>query len=168
MRTTVLKLVVLAVSCTILFARGDANGSCFPHGFQGAATPSVNLVPDRLHFGNQVVGRRSKSKRITVSNTGGRSLYISSVTRDGDNWSDFSVVNDTCTGATIAPNRACIIDVTVNPSDTEERNARLKLVDNAPDSPQSLGLKANGINSDDVPPFVSRYEVDERRNERRA
>ena len=128
MRTTILMIIVLAVSGVILLARGDANGLRTQCSFQGTATPSVNLIPDKLDFGNQVIGRRRKSERITVSNTGGKSLYISSVTGDGDNWSDFSVVNDTCTGATIAPNRACIIDVTVSPSDTDERNVSLKLV----------------------------------------
>ena len=156
MRTTTLIIIVLAVSGVIKLARVDANEFRFPPGFQYAATPYVSLDPDHLDFGDQVIGRRSKAKRITVTNAGGKSLYISSVTGDGDNWSDFSVVNDTCTGATIAPNRACIIDVTVNPSDTDQRNASLKLEDNAPDSPQALSLTGNGINSDDIPPFVSR------------
>jgi hypothetical protein len=156
MRTTVLILIVLAVSGVAFLAHGGANGFRLPPGFQYAATPSVSLVPDHLNFGDQVVGRRSKAKRITVTNAGGKSLNIRSVTCDGDNWSDFTVVNDTCTGATIAPNRACIIDVSVNPSDTDDRNASLKLEDNAPDSPQALSLTGNGINSDDLPPFLSR------------
>jgi hypothetical protein len=156
MRTAVLMIIVLAVSDFVLLARGGANGFRPLPGFQDVAPPSVSLLPDHLDFGDQVVGRRSKAKRITVTNAGGKSLYISSVTGDGDNWSDFSVINDTCTGATIVPNRACIIDVTVTPSDTNERNASLKLVDNAPDSPQALSLTVNGINSDDIPPFVSR------------
>jgi hypothetical protein len=156
MQTSVLMIIVLAVSGAIFLARGDANGFRPPPGLQYAATPAVSLDPDRLDFGDQVVGRRSKAKRITVTNAGGKPLYISSVTGDGDNWSDFSVINDTCTGTTIAPNRACIIDVTVNPSDTDERNASLKLEDNAPDNPQSFSLTGNGINSDDIPPFVSR------------
>jgi hypothetical protein len=156
MRPTVLLKIALAVSGVFFLAHGDANGFRPPLGFQYAATPSVSFDPDHLDFGDQVIGRRSKAKRITVTNAGGKSLYISSVTGDGDNWSDFSVVNDTCTGATIAPNRACIFDVTINPSDTDERNARVKVEDNAPDSPQALSLTGNGINSDDLPPFVSR------------
>ena len=156
MRTTVLMIIVLAVSGVIFLARRDANGLRPPLGFQVAATPYVSLVPDHLDFGDQVVGRGSKAKRITVTNVGGKALNIRSVTGDGDNWSDFSVVKDTCTGATIAPSRACIIDVTVTPSGTDQRNASLKLEDNAPDSPQALSLAGNGINSEDVPPFVSR------------
>lgn len=116
------------------------------------AAPALSLAPASLDFGDQVVGSVSKAKRITVTNPGGKPLYVDSVTSGGDNSSDFSVVNDTCTGATVPPNRACIIDVTFTPSDTDERNARLKLTDNALDSPQRVSLTGNGINSVDVPP----------------
>lgn len=115
--------------------------------------PSVTLNPDNLLFADQVVRRTSAAKRITVRNTGGQSLYIDSVTITGDNPNSFAIANDTCTGATVEANKACIVDVTFTPSGTGERNARVKLSDNAPDSPQRLRLKGNGINANDVAPF---------------
>jgi hypothetical protein len=115
--------------------------------------PFVSLVPDNLDFGNQVVRRTSTAKRITVKNTGGKPLYFDSVDLGGDNPNSFAILRDTCTGATIDPDKACILDVTFTPSGTGGRNARLKLNDNALDSPQRLRLKGNGINSNDVPPF---------------
>ena len=115
--------------------------------------PSVTLSPDSLGFGDQVARRTSAAKRITVRNTGGQSLYIDSVIISGDNPNSFAITNDTCTGATVDANKACILDVTFTPSRTGERNARVKLSDNAPDSPQRLRLKGNGINSNDVAPF---------------
>ena len=117
------------------------------------APPFVSLMPDNLDFGSQVVRRTSAAKRITVKNAGGQPLHIDSVDLGGDNPTAFAVLKDTCTGATLDPNRACIVDVTFNPSKTGGRNARLKLNDNALDSPQRLRLKGNGINSNDVPPF---------------
>lgn len=116
-------------------------------------SPSVTLNPDNLDFGDQVVRRTSSARRITVKNTGGQSLYIDSVAISGDNPNSFTLANDTCTGATIDANKACILDVTFTPSGTGGRNARVKLSDNAPDSPQRLRLKGNGINSNDVAPF---------------
>jgi HYDIN/CFA65/VesB-like, Ig-like domain len=115
--------------------------------------PFVSLVPDNLDFGNQVVRRTSAAKRITVKNTGGKQLYFDSVDLGGDNPNSFAILKDTCTGATVDPDKACILDVTFTPSGTGGRNARLKLNDNALDSPQRLRLKGNGINSNDVPPF---------------
>jgi hypothetical protein len=121
-----------------------------------AAPQAVSLDPYNLDFGDQVVGRRSKAKRITVTNTGLKPLYIRSVTGEGDNWSDYTLATDTCTGATVDPNKACIIDVTFAPSSTGERSASLKLSDDAYDSPQTVSLKGNGINSVDAPPFEAR------------
>jgi hypothetical protein len=120
---------------------------------QPASPPFVSPNPDNLDFGNQVVRRTSAAKRITINNTGGKSLYIDSVTLGGDNPTAFAILKDTCTGATVAPNKACILDITFTPSKTGGRNARLRLNDNALDSPQRLTLKGNGINSNDVPPF---------------
>jgi len=115
--------------------------------------PFVSPDPGNLDFGNQVVRSTSAAKRITLMNSGGKSLYIDSVTLGGDNSASFNILKDTCTGATVGPNKACILDVTFTPRQTGERNARLRINDNALDSPQRLRLKGTGINSNDVAPF---------------
>ena len=115
--------------------------------------PIASLLPDNLNFGDQVVRRTSTAKRITVKNTGGKTLHIDSVSLGGDNPTAFAILKDTCTGAALEPDRACIVDVTFTPLKTGGRNARLKLSNDALDSPQRLKLKGNGINSNDVPPF---------------
>lgn len=142
-------VIALTVESRIAFALVEGNQDPAPI----QAPPSVTLNPDNLDFGNQVARRTSAAKRITVRNTGGQSLYIDSVIISGDNPNSFAITNDTCTGATVDANKACVVDVTFTPSGTGERNARVKLSDNAPDSPQRLRLKGNGINSNDVPPF---------------
>ncbi|MCM3870385.1 MAG: choice-of-anchor D domain-containing protein [Pyrinomonadaceae bacterium] len=118
-----------------------------------ASPPYVSLAPDNLDFGDQVVGWRSVAKRITLKNTGGSALNIDSVELGGDNPTAFAISRDTCTGATVEADKACIVDVTFTPARTGGRNARLKINDNALDSPQRLRLKGNGINSSAVPPF---------------
>jgi hypothetical protein len=156
-RTSVLISILLAVSGIIALPGDPRIGFGLTHGNQDPAPPpsppSVSLIPDKLDFGNQVVRRTSAAKRITVKNTGGQPLYFDSVDLGGDNPTAFAILTDTCTGATVDPNRACIVDITFTPSVTGGRNARLRLNDNAPDSPQRLRLKGNGINSNDVPPF---------------
>lgn len=158
-RTSVLISILLAVSGMIVLPGQTQIGFGLTPGNQDPiptpppSPPSVSLIPDNIDFGKQVVGRTSAAKTITVKNTGGKPLYIDSVTLGGDNPGSFAIARDTCTGATVSPNRACIVDVTFTPSRTGGRNARLKLMDNALDSPQRLKLKGNGINSNDVPPF---------------
>ncbi len=154
---SVLISMLLAVSGIIALPGDPRTGFGLTRGNQDPASPpsppSVSLAPDNLNFGNQVVRRTSAAQRVTVKNTGGESLYFDSVDLGGDNATAFAILKDTCTGATVDPDRACILDVTFTPLVTGGRNARLKLNNNALDSPQRLGLKGNGINSNDVAPF---------------
>jgi hypothetical protein len=114
--------------------------------------PGVKLEPGTIDFGDQVANRRSKPQRIVVTNTGGKKLYINSVVLDGDNKQDFALAGDTCTGATIASGKSCVIDVTFTPYKVEKRKATIVLTDNAPDRQQNVILTGNGINSVSVPP----------------
>lgn len=123
-----------------------------PKDEQPSTPPSVKLEPGAVDFGDQVAKRQSKPQRIVVTNTGGKQLYINSVVLDGDNKRDFALAGDTCTGATIASGKSCVIDVTFTPYAIERRKAVIVLTDNAPDNRQNITLIGNGINSIDVPP----------------
>jgi hypothetical protein len=157
MRRSASIVILLAVSAMIAVPGKSRLAVGHTHAAQDPAQPAspsyVSLTPENLDFGNQVVRRISAAKRITLKNPGGGLLYIDSVELGGDNPTAFAILNDTCTGAKVEPDRACIIDVTFTPLRTGGRNARLKINDNALDSPQRLKLKGNGINSNDVAPF---------------
>jgi hypothetical protein len=115
--------------------------------------PDVQLDPETLHFGKQVVKKPSAAKTITVTNVGGDTLYINSATISGDNWKDFTLLKDGCSGKKVAAQQSCLITVRFTPNKIEERTSMLVLADNAPDSPQNVPLKGVGINSIDVAPF---------------
>lgn len=117
-----------------------------------AAPPSASINPVSLDFGDQVAKRSSRAQRVTVTNTGGKSLYINSAVIDGDNKADFVIAHDTCTSSKVKAGKSCLIDVVFTPSVNERRRAVLVLTDNAIDSPQRVALAGNGINSADVPP----------------
>lgn len=114
--------------------------------------PAAKVEPGSIDFGDQVVKKPSKSQRITVTNTGGKKLYINSVAISGDERQDFGLVQDTCTGASIDPGKSCIVDVGFTPSATERRNSAIILTDNAGNSPQNVPLTGKGINSSAVRP----------------
>jgi hypothetical protein len=114
--------------------------------------PSATVNPSSIDFKDQVAKKTSKPQRVTITNTGGKGLYINSAVMDGDNKEDFSVTRDTCTGATIGVNKSCVIDIALTPAATERRIAMLIITDNAVDSPQKVKLIGNGINSSAVPP----------------
>lgn len=123
-----------------------------PKNDQPSTPPTVKLEPGAVDFGDQVTKRQSKPQRIVVTNTGGKGLYINSVVIGGDHKQDFALMGDTCTGATIASGKSCVIDITFTPSINEKRKAVIAFTDNAPDSHQNVSLTGNGINSADVPP----------------
>ena len=114
--------------------------------------PSVTLSPSSIDFKDQVVGKASRPQRITLTNTGGKPLYVNSVTIVDGESSDFALSGDRCTGSTIGPGKSCVIDVSFNPSATGSRKSTLTITDNAVDSPQRVPLYGSGINSAAVPP----------------
>jgi hypothetical protein len=122
---------------------------------QPETPPAVNVTPASLDFDDQVVKRASKPKRLTVTNVGGKPLYINSVVLGGDNQQDFTLSHDTCTGATIGSQKSCVVDVVFTPAANERRRATVTLTDNAPNSPQAVQLSGSGINSVSVPPSQS-------------
>lgn len=117
-----------------------------------ASAPVVSVNPSTIDFKDQVAKKASKPQRITVTNSGGKDLYINSVVIEGDNKEDFSMTRDTCTGTTIGANKSCVIDVALTPGAAERRVAMLVITDNALDSPQRVRLIGNGINSSAVRP----------------
>lgn len=130
---------------------------------QEKTPPTAAINPGSLTFGDQVAKTSSKPQRVTITNTGGKDLYINSVVLGGDDSSEFAIHHDSCTGATIASNKSCVVDVVFTPTAKESRNATLVITDSAADSPQRVTLSGNGINSVDVPPSAGPEAVAPRR-----
>jgi hypothetical protein len=112
----------------------------------------ARIEPSSLDFGDQVTKKPSKYQRITVTNTGGKKLYVNSVVVGGDDQRNFTLVGDTCTGATIDPGKSCVVDVCFTPSRTETHKGAIVFTDDAADSPQNVPLTGKGINSADLRP----------------
>jgi dienelactone hydrolase len=107
--------------------------------------PAVLLSTARLNFGVQVVGVRSAPEPVTITNSGSGTLNISSITIVGTNKDDFMQTNS-C-GSSIPPGAHCTIRVTFQPTQLGSRTASVRIVDNAPDSPQFVPLSGIGATS---------------------
>lgn len=68
--------------------------------------PAVMLSPTSLTFATQLVGLKSAAQNVTLANTGGAALAITSIAASGD----FAQTN-TC-GSTVNPGASCTIGVT--------------------------------------------------------
>jgi len=103
----------------------------------------VTLKNTTLSFGNIRVGS-STTKSLTIQNNGTATLNFTSFTFSGAAPGDYSITQNTCAGGPIAVRGKCSITIRFAPTVTGLRTANLVLVDDAPNSPQSVPLTGNG------------------------
>lgn len=111
-------------------------------------TPTVSLSPAiLLTFGNQSVNAPSSPARtVTLTNTGGATLNITSILLTGGNAADFSITNDTCNiGGTLAPSSSCVVSLAFTPSVLGTRTTTLQFTTNASSSPDNVSLSGVGV-----------------------
>lgn len=104
--------------------------------------PAVSLSASSLGFGDQRVGVASTAQSVTVTNSGGFPLTISSIAATGD----FAETN-TCpvAPATLAPKGTCSISVTATLTAIGARSGSVTITSDAPSGPTTVGLSANGV-----------------------
>ncbi len=98
----------------------------------------ANLTPSSLTFSPQMVGTSSSPQSLTLSNSGGTALTISSIAISGD----FSQTN-TC-GSSLAANSSCTISVTFTPTATGARTGSITVTDSASPATQTASLSGTG------------------------
>ncbi len=108
----------------------------------GAAPPTANLVPPSLTFASQALGTTGSAQTVTLTNSGGTILNITSTAITGASSSDFAET-DTC-GNSVEAGANCTLAVLFTPSASGARTAALSIADNAAGSPQTVSLSGTG------------------------
>ncbi len=108
-----------------------------------ASGPIVSLNPTSLAWGKVGVGKTGGAKTVTVTNTGGSTLNITSIATSGD-FALKAFSSKTKCGSTLAVNASCIVKVSFTPTQTGLRTGNLSFTDNAPGSPQNVALSGTG------------------------
>jgi len=103
------------------------------------ASGQVQLSAPSLSFGNQNPYTTSSSQLVTLTNNGSATLNISGLTAS----SDFGISSTTC-GASLNAGSSCNIYVDFQPMHVGNLTGSLTLVDDAPNSPQSIPLSGYG------------------------
>jgi hypothetical protein len=109
----------------------------------GATPANPAVSPTSLTFASQVDGTSSAPKPVTLSNTGGLSLTISSYTFTGANPTEFSQTH-TC-GTTLAAGANCTIDVTFSPTAAGSPSATLSVATSAGTKTVTLGGTSTAV-----------------------
>ncbi len=104
----------------------------------GTATV-ITLSPVALSFPPQKINTRSAPMDVTLTNTGGQTVTLTTVTITGQ---DFLETN-TC-GTQIGPGASCTISITFKPVFGGPRTGTLNVSDNGGSSPQSVSLQGTG------------------------
>jgi hypothetical protein len=105
-----------------------------------ARAQDVSLLPTTLTFSSQAFGTTRGAQVITLTNTDdANALAISSIGTSGD----FTQTN-TC-GSSVAAGKSCAISVKFAPKATGAIDGSISISDNAPSSPQVIGLTGTGI-----------------------
>ena len=109
--------------------------------------PTLSISPGSFDFGNQAVGAASTAQDFTITNSTSQTVTFTTIGFTGTN-SDFSDTTD-C-GATLASGAVCTVHVTFTAGAVGARSGTLSLSDDAPGSPQTVGLTGTGVNASAV------------------
>jgi 6-phosphogluconolactonase (cycloisomerase 2 family) len=131
---------------------GSPFGSSAPQGslaitgapVQAVSGPVAAIFPSSEDFGNVTVGQSSGSKLLTLTNTGGQALSVTSISVTGSNPADFVATPNCSLPTALSPNATCTVSVVFSPGAAGARQASLAISDNAPGSPQLVPLSGIG------------------------
>ena len=109
----------------------------------------VTFTPEPLSFGDQLPLSTNAPANVALENTGNAPLTINAVgiPTEGDpvqNPPDYQITRDACTAQTLRPGESCMITMQFSPQGIGERNAVLRIDDNAPNAPHELALQGKG------------------------
>jgi hypothetical protein len=105
--------------------------------------PAATLSSSSLSFGNQKVGTTSAAKSVTLTNSGGGTLTITSLTSGGANPGDFARGGTCAVNTALSGGQSCTIQHTFTPSASGGRSAALAVGTNAGTVTLSLAGKGN-------------------------
>ena len=111
----------------------------------GTQSTTATVNPASLTFASQAYGGSSSPQLVTLTNTGGVSLTVSSIATSGD----FSE-SDNCQAAAVGAGQSCAIQVTFAPTQSGTRTGQLTIDANVSNGELSVSLTGTGTNSSGV------------------
>jgi Ca2+-binding RTX toxin-like protein len=107
-------------------------------------SPAFSVSPTSKAYGTQQVATTSTSQTFTVTNTGSADLAITTASLTEAHPGQFTKGTDTCTGASVAPNDTCTVQVSFTPTSAGIMSADLGFTTDAAGSPHDVALTGTG------------------------
>ena len=109
-------------------------------------TPAASAGITGTDLGSATVGEPTAVKTVTVTNLGAQPLDIDAATPAVTGTAgEFTIVAQTCSGATLAFRATCTLDVRFTPTAPGARTATITLADNEPSGSAVVTLKGTGL-----------------------
>src|SRR5215470_596287 len=99
----------------------------------GIAPAAVSFSPSSLSFSTPL-GTSSASQALTITNTGGATLYITNIAANYP----FEIMTSTCVNLTSGA--SCVVNLSYTPQTSSTVTGAFTITDNASGSPQSVPL----------------------------
>ncbi len=126
-----------------LYFANYSTGDIFRFVATPPAAPQLTLSRFAVGFGDVNVGATSSTRSVNVSNTGGGTLTLSSLTPGGANSGEFTRGGSCAPGSMLAAGQTCTITYQFAPATAGGRSATLAIVTS--DGNASLSLSGNGL-----------------------
>ncbi|HEY0973852.1 MAG TPA: choice-of-anchor D domain-containing protein [Solimonas sp.] len=140
---------VLGARSGSLHVTSNASGSPHTIALSGTGVQAgITISPSPAAFGSQTVGTSSAPQTVTIRNSGSANLILGTVMRTG---ADFSLSNDLCSSAVLAPDASCTLQVRFSPTAAGARSGSLTVSSNAPGTPHSVALSGTGVAAPPTP-----------------
>ena len=107
--------------------------------------PTATLSVTNLNFGSQTMGTTSSPQSVTLNNSGGGALSISSIAVGGTNANQFSSSNN-C-GSSLAAGQSCDIQAQFAPTTTGSKTGSIALSSNASNPAPAISLSGTGMST---------------------
>ncbi len=132
-----------------LTVAANATGSPATVSLTGTATaspvPGIALNNTALNFGSQAAGTTSAPQTLTLTNSGGATLTLGSLSLSGNNATDFKLGGTCASGGSIAVGGSCTLSVTLAPVLLGNESATLSIASNAPTGTVSVALSGTSV-----------------------
>ena len=124
------------------------NGGGEQDGGDGLSPEPAALTPTQLDFGPISLEQASEAQSITATNPGPVEIRLGAFAVAGTDTSDFAIVSDGCSTASLPPDGTCSVEVQFAPTEVGDRSATLSLADDGTGAGREVALTGSGFDLD--------------------
>src|ERR1700687_4949301 len=110
-----------------------------------APSPAVvSVTPEKMEFAEQKLQVAGPASVITITNSGGATLYVGRVKLEGPAAADFALSENQCSRGELVPGASCAMKVIFTPQAVGSRTATLVIAHDAANAAPTISMQGRG------------------------